>query len=126
MIISSISIGLVSYAYNGNNKLYNFAEDLADLIREYNVVNISDEEAFKEIIDNGSKVFSATNYTDRTDFYQNLFETRRIIVKSSERIDYRGAIDCVSGYNDLYVLQYDSAVEAEKAYEYYLTLPCVE
>ena len=126
MIISSGSIGLVSYAYNGNNKLYNFAEDLADLIREYNVVNISDEEAFKEIIDNGSKVFSATNYTDRTDFYQNLFETRRLIVKSSEIINYRGAVDCVSGYNDLYVLQYDSAVEAEEAYEYYLTLPCVE
>ncbi len=126
MLFSSVSIGLISYAYNDNYKLYNFSEDLADLICEYSVVNVSDEESFRKIIDNSSKVFSATNYADGTDFYQNLFETRRLIVKSSEKIDYHGAVDCVSGYNDLYVLQYDSAVEAEKAYEYYLTLPCVE
>ncbi len=125
ILISSVSIGLESYAYK-NNKIYDFAEELAELIWEYDMVDVSDEENFQKIIDNAGLVFSATNHTEDTEFYQNLFETRRLIVKSCEKIDYRGAVDCVSGYNDLYILQYDSVVEAEKAYEYYLTLQCVE
>ncbi len=47
------------------------------------------------------------------------FDSARLIVKSEKLTDYRGAIDCVSGYRDLYILQYSSPYFAQEAYKYY-------
>lgn len=57
---------------------------------------------------------------------ENAFALNRLIVKSKNKIDYCDAIDCVSGYKDLYILQYDSLESTVEAYEYYLSLNEIE
>lgn len=49
------------------------------------------------------------------------FETARLIVKSSKKIDTLDAVSVVSGYNDLWVLQFENAEETAAAFEYYST-----
>ena len=58
--------------------------------------------------------------------YDKRFSTGRLIVKSKYDIDLQGAKDCISGYKDLYILQYNTYIEAQKAYEYYKTLDIIE
>lgn len=60
--------------------------------------------------------------TQFKDLPENAFALNRLIVKSENKIDYCGAIDCVSGYKDLYILQYDSFEATVEAYEYYSAL----
>lgn len=57
---------------------------------------------------------------------ENAFALNRLIVKSENKIDYCGAVDCVSGYKDLYILQYDSVEATVEAYKYYLSLDEIE
>lgn len=57
---------------------------------------------------------------------ENAFELNRLIVKSKSKIDYCGALDCVSGYKNLYILQYDSVEATISAYNYYLSLDTIE
>lgn len=52
--------------------------------------------------------------------------TNRLIVKSSEPIDYLDAVNYVSGYDDLHIIQYSSRNSFIKAREYYSKLSCVE
>ena len=54
------------------------------------------------------------------------FASRRLIVKTkAETIDERGAAECISGYNDLFILQYNSVTETAAAYDYYCSLDSV-
>ncbi len=57
---------------------------------------------------------------------ENDFETARLIVKSSKDIDTKNAIDVVSGYDDLWVLQYETPEDAETAYNYYSGRPGIQ
>ncbi len=54
------------------------------------------------------------------------FETCRLIVKSESEIDTLNAVSVISGYRDLWVLQFESEYDAAAAYEYYSSLACVE
>lgn len=54
------------------------------------------------------------------------FETMRLIVKSDEEIDTLNAASVISGYRDLWVLQFESANDAAEAFEYYSALDKVE
>ncbi len=56
----------------------------------------------------------------------NPFANARIIVKSSEALDYTGSIAHVNGYNDLHVIQYAEPAEAEAAMKQYEALSCVQ
>ncbi|MBQ3006953.1 MAG: leucine-rich repeat protein [Clostridia bacterium] len=47
------------------------------------------------------------------------FKSCKLIVKSKKNIDTLGAAGVVSGYNDLWILKYNSAEETASAYEYY-------
>lgn len=58
--------------------------------------------------------------------YDKRFSTGRLIVKTKHKIDLQGAKDCISGYKDLYILQYNTNIEAQKAYDYYKTLDIIE
>ena len=71
-----------------------------------------------------NRTLSSSSVNDGLNY--DCFETKRLIVKAKRLNDFRGAIDCVSGYNDLYILQYDSQLSAKRAYEYYLNSPSVE
>ena len=54
------------------------------------------------------------------------FSTSRLIVKSSHNINVLNAVSVVNGYNDLWILQYDSPDEAENAYKYYNGRPGIQ
>ncbi len=54
------------------------------------------------------------------------FETRRLIVKSKSKIDTLNAVSVISGYKDLWVLQFESVYDTRSAYGYYTNLACVE
>lgn len=54
------------------------------------------------------------------------FQSCRLIVKSRNVIDTHGATNVISGYNDLWVLTYDSPESASKAYEYFSSLKGID
>lgn len=54
------------------------------------------------------------------------FQSKRLIVKSASAIDLQGASECVCGYRDLYILQYDTETAAKKAYAHYVDCPTVD
>lgn len=54
------------------------------------------------------------------------FATCKLIVKSKKEIDTYGASAVVSGYNDLWILRYNSPEETEAAYEYYTSCSGIE
>lgn len=56
----------------------------------------------------------------------NEFETARLIVKSTHKIDTCNAIGVVSGFDDLWVLQYETPEEAESAYNFYNGRPGIQ
>ena len=91
--------------------LEDFTEGVTDLISEYEELT-SDDAMFFTADDEGAS--------------ENTEGTNRLIVKSSKRIDTLNAINSVSGYNDLYILQFENATDCEAAIEYYSSLSCVE
>lgn len=54
------------------------------------------------------------------------FSTARLIVKSSKKPDPMNALSVVRGFDDLWVLQFETVREAKTAYEHYSSLPEVE
>lgn len=132
IFLSSVSLGFTSFALESEDdtSLYAFADNLIKVIRENNVEKDSTK---------SEDVASATvlkvdrflkSIKDDESIYDNLpedaFLTKRLIVKSAGLIDYQDAVDCVSGYNDLYILQYDNQLSAKRAYEHYLKSAEVE
>ncbi len=49
------------------------------------------------------------------------FKTARLIVKCKQKIDTLNAVSVVSGFNNLWVLQFENAKDAAQAYDYYST-----
>lgn len=127
MIMTSISWSLVSYAVETDNdiSIYEFAEDLSALLRKYNEQS-SDGQDMEDVFATVEKAFGSASVNGDEEIFTLNFETKRLIVKSDEAIDYQGAVDCVSGYEDLYILQYDSVASAVNAYDYYSSLDSVE
>lgn len=56
----------------------------------------------------------------------NSFETARLIVKSAHNINTCNAIGVVSGYDDLWVLQYETPADAQSAYNFYNGRPGIQ
>ena len=54
------------------------------------------------------------------------YETCRLIVKSEKNIDTLNAVSVISGYRNLWILQFETPYDAEKADKYYSSLSCVE
>lgn len=54
------------------------------------------------------------------------FETARLIVKSAHNIDIQNAIGVVSGYDDLWILQYETPDEAKSAFNFYNGRPGIQ
>ena len=92
--------------------LDSFTEDVAELIDEYEDLSSSESAVF----------FTAADESET----ENSESTNRLIVKSTEKIDTLNAINSVSGYNDLYILQFENSEDCEAAFEYYSTLSCVK
>ena len=92
--------------------LDSFTEDVTDLINEY------EESVSEEVL-----LFSAAD--DETEENEPTC-TNRLIVKSSRKIDTLNAINSVSGYNDLHILQFANDTDCEAAFEYYSSLSYVQ
>lgn len=95
---------------------------------EYSVV--ADENV--QITDDGANVpveelfesfgYQVQQYSDYV-VVKHAFASKRIIIKSETPVeDVFGAVDCISGYKDLYIFQYDDILVAKEAYEYYSTI----
>lgn len=116
VFITSVSQGLFVCAVSPQEKdLREFALQLSDMISEF-----EEKEESSEII-NSEAGSANSSYIDSLDF-----STKRLIVKSDRRIDYKGAIDFVTGYKNLYFLQYKTCEDAKKAYDYYSKLEYVD
>ncbi len=83
-----------------------FAEKVSEMISEYGTVTqvetFAENEGLRE------------------------YETCRLIVKSEEKIDALNAVSVISGYRNLWVLQFKNPYDAASAYEYYAKLAGVE
>ena len=145
LFFTSISSGFVAVAKTipPQTQLNAFADDLLDMIRKYDVEDAEAQHEF-DILDKMTEKFpivysehsyssfvtnseygqdeSAKQYKSAADFglSADAFDLKRLIVKSAYDIDYYGAIDCVSGYQNLNILQYDSVEKTAEEYEYYL------
>ncbi len=150
-MVTSLSTGFVAVAQTVpvNSDLTAFASSLNNMIRIYDNANnksnkISNPDLLSEITDYFpiaySQQISASSFAEAEDVNEaennnseyierlpdNAFELKRLIVKSKNEIDNCGAIDCVSGYNDMYILQYGSVEDTVSAYKYYLSLDTIE
>lgn len=92
--------------------LNSFTEDVAELINDYEELYSSENAVFFTAADDGES--------------EDTESTNRLIVKSTEKIDTLNAINSVSGYNDLHILQFETYEDCKAALEYYSSLSCVE
>lgn len=92
--------------------LNSFTEDVAELINDYEELYSSENAVFFTAADDGES--------------EDIESTNRLIVKSTEKIDTLNAINSVSGYNDLHILQFETYEDCKAALEYYSSLSCVE
>ncbi len=63
-------------------------------------------------------------YSENTELQE--YETCRLIVKSEEKINTFNAVSVISGYRNLWILQFETPYDTAKAHEYYSSLGCVE
>lgn len=94
-----------------------FANNLMEMIIEQEDIDTSIDGL---ISDSSNIYFSSGNNTIQRE------STNRLIVKSSEAIDKLNSTACVSGYNDLYILQFSNYEDCLAAYDYYSSLDYVQ
>ncbi len=149
LLFTSLSAGLsaVAQAIPRTTNLERFADKLTDMIRKYDNQGqavsenstlldevasyfpiVYAEQYYSAVVNNATENDAEGERKSATDFGlpENAFDLNRLIVKAENNIDYHGAIDCVNGYNNLYVLQYSSLEDTIDAYEYYLTVDSIE
>lgn len=132
MVFATVSQGLIAVAEDVKEgaDIHSFADNLSRVIRENDVDDASSngDMSFDDVLSRLDYFFNKTQSSSSIydNLYSDSFETKRLIVKAEKLNDYRGAIDCVSGYNDLYILQYDSQMSAKSAYQFYLKSSSVE
>lgn len=76
--------------------------------------------------DTGSIDYEKKELFDENTVTYSEFRTCKLIVKSKNEIDTHGASAVVSGYNDLWILKYDSPEKTEEAYDYYTSCSGIE
>ena len=91
-----------------------FSKQVRQMITEYDVA------------ENNQETLSVQSFAADSDEDDSEFETMRLIVKSKSKIDTLDAVSVISGYKDLWVLQFESEYYTAEAFEYYSALECVE
>lgn len=95
----------------GKKSVYQFASELKSMIKG-NDANATDVKPFK---------YKSKLSDDLSDYASS-----RLIVKSSNPLNTEGAVSVISGYRDLWIMQYSTPEEAKKANEYYSSISSVE
>ncbi len=115
IIVSTTAIAFKAAAQpNGGVEISaeKFASEVSSLI-------ISEE--YKKTLPNGNNYIGECIEDEH-----NSFKTARLIIKSENYIDTLNATSVISGYDDLWVLQFENEHEAADAYEYYSTRSGIE
>lgn len=92
-----------------------FAIQVREMISEYDI-------SLKKISNN----LSVQTLSLETSNNISHFQTRRLIVKSKSQIDTLNAVSVISGFKDLWILQFKSVDDTIDAYNYYSSLNCIE
>lgn len=95
----------------GKKSVYQFASELKSMIKG-NDANATDVKPFK---------YKSKLSDDLSDYASS-----RLIVKSSNPLNTEGAASVISGYRDLWIMQYSSPEEAKEADEYYSSISSVD
>ncbi len=121
---TSMANGMVAFASEVNNKnLHDFADDLISMVRQHEANTIDDTDTS---VDNFYSSANEQFFEKYPELSPNAFGSKRLVVKSKYLIDFQGAVDHVSGYRNLYILQYDTLENVQKAYDYYRSLDYID
>ncbi len=104
------TVGIVSFGVSDNVSLSTFVSDAKEMIDEYGLYVETKSDSFQ--------TYSEENESE--------FKTRRLIIKSDSDIDTLNAISVVSGFRNLWVLQFETEEDTATAYEYYCSLDSIE
>ncbi len=91
--------------------------------------NNSNEKTAEKFAEEISGLINANNETKNlpgSDHSDSKFSTARLIVKSKNKINTLNASSVVSGFDDLWVLQFSSPDDAESAFNYYSNEPNIQ
>lgn len=136
LIFSSVGAGFTAFAADDTADLERFTDALVQMIRTYEYKEDTAQSAAAEDLKNKLPMTYEKDYFSSQDFSamptisdetsdDGVFAAKRLIVKSEKKIDLRGAAECISGYRNLYILQYASVAAAKQAFEYYSASPDV-
>ena len=92
-----------------------FAIQVSEMISEYDIP-----------LKTTSKNSSVQTLSAETSNNVSCFQTRRLIVKSKSKIDTLNAVSVISGFKNLWILQFKSVSDTIYAYNYYSSLNYVE
>lgn len=144
LAFSTVGAGVSAFAAEsgGTNDLGNFTDALLELVRTYDTPTYapaegsaaSDAELKEKLPMTYEKEFfspnefAASHYAaaasaEGADESDTAFASKRLIVKSEKKISTQGAVECISGYRDLYILQYETENAARNALAYYKSCP---
>lgn len=104
------TVGIVSFGVSDNVSLSTFVSDAKEMIDEYGLYIETNSDSFQ--------IYSEENESE--------FKTRRLIIKSDSDIDTLNAISVISGFRNLWVLQFETEEDTAIAYEYYRSLDTIE
>lgn len=99
----------------------NIDEFTCEINNMLNTYGVDSEQVQKEM-----SLSNLSNNTKELSAYTKEFATMRLIVNSNIPINTLNAVSVISGYNDLWVLQFESIYDTKEAYEYYNSLEYVE
>ena len=124
LLISIIGINvnflsLASKAFENDITAEQFISSICKMIDAYGLYS-NDVEYTNDVI------CSVKNFSLSSSPNLEEFQTRRLIVKSESNIDTLNAVSTVSGFRNLWVLQFETEEDTATAYEYYCSLDNVE
>ncbi len=82
-------------------------------------IGIAEEKTAEEFAESVSQLVADSSEYTLPQNGNEEFSTARLIVKSAHSINIKNAVSVVNGYDDLWVLQYDSPESAQAAYNYF-------
>ena len=148
LLLAFSTVGVCFSAFaaeiGGTNELGNFTDALLELVRTYDAPAYAPEQgeaaAETELKQKlpmtydkdffSPHEFAASHYDavandGDEEMPDSTFASKRLIVKSEKKIPTQGAVECISGYRDLHILQYETENAARNALAYYKSCPDV-
>jgi uncharacterized repeat protein (TIGR02543 family) len=102
-----------------------FADNGDIVVLERRILRINGG-VYLPLIDISETLGYSVTSTETSVTLSDLFQTKRLIVKSAQKdIDTQGAVAVAEGYDDLHIFQYDTEKQAVEACEYYEALSYV-